>query len=83
MDLRFAIRHLRRSPAFTAAALLTLGLGIGAVTAVTTLVNAVLIQSLPFDDPDRIVFLRGLLRRDTPTAYPLGYQDLAAVAARE
>jgi putative ABC transport system permease protein len=83
MDFRFAIRHLRRSPAFTAAALLTLGLGIGAVTSVTTLVNAVLIQSLPFDDPDRIVFLRGLLRRDTPTAYPLGYQDLAAVAARQ
>ena len=82
MDLRFAIRHLRRAPAFTAAALLTLGLGIGAVTSVSTLVNAVLIQSLPFDDPERIVFLRGLLRRDTPTAYPLGYQDLAAVAAR-
>jgi putative ABC transport system permease protein len=82
MDLRFAIRHLRRSPAFTAATVLTLGLGIGAVTSVTTLVNAVLIQSLPFDDPERVVFLRGLLRRDTPTAYPLGYQDLAAVAAR-
>ncbi len=83
MDLRFAIRHLRRSPAFTGAALLTLGLGIGAVTSVTTLVNAVLIQSLPFDDPDRIVFLRGLLRRDTPTAFPLGYADLAEIAARK
>jgi len=82
MDLRFAIRNLRRSPAFTLAALLTLGLGIGAVTSVTTLVNAVLIRSLPFGDPDRIVFLRGELRREAPTAYPLGYYDLAALAER-
>ena len=80
-DVRFTIRNLRRSPAFTLAALLTISLGIGAVTAVTTLVNAVLVRSLPFEDGDRIVFLRGETRRDTPTAFPLGYQDLQDLAA--
>lgn len=75
-DVRFTLRNLRQSPGFTAAALVTIALGIGAVTAVTTLVNAVLVRSLPYDDADRIVFLRGETRRDTPAAFPLGYQDL-------
>ena len=54
-DLRFAARTLRRSPGFAAVTILTLGLGIGANTAIFSIVNAVLIERLPFRDPDRIM----------------------------
>jgi putative ABC transport system permease protein len=54
-DIRYGIRMLRRTPAFTAAAILTLGLGIGANTAMFTVADAVLWRPLPFADVDRLV----------------------------
>ena len=56
-DLRFGLRMLRRDPAFTAVAVLTLALGIGANTAIFTLFNAILLQSLPVREPARLVLL--------------------------
>src|SRR5712675_2014309 len=54
-DVRHGVRLLRRSPGFTAAALLTLALGIGATSAVFSVVRTVMLEPLPYRDPDRIV----------------------------
>jgi putative ABC transport system permease protein len=54
-DAKFAIRQLRRSPGFAVSTILTLAFGIGATTAIFTLVDGILLRPLPFPDPDRLI----------------------------
>ncbi|MFC5864355.1 ADOP family duplicated permease [Acidicapsa dinghuensis] len=61
-DLRYAFRQLRKSPGFTGTVVLTLTLGIGAVTAVFSVVQGVLLHPYPFRDPSRVVVLRETVR---------------------
>jgi predicted permease len=72
-DVRFGARTLRRNPGFTAVAVLTLALGIGANTAIFSVIDAVLLEPLPFRAPDRLV--RIFSDRRTPALLPVNGDD--------
>ena len=68
-DLRYALRHLRKSPGFAAVAILTLALGIGANAVIFTLVDSIMLRPLPFPNQDRLMRITG----DSGAIFPKGW----------
>ena len=82
-DLRFAIRVLRRSPVYTTVEVLTLAIGIGANTAIFSLVDAVLIMLLPVRNPEQLVAIETFSQRGERTNFAYRHSNGARRAARE
>ncbi len=80
-DTRVALRMLRKNPAFALTAIVTLALGIGASTAIFSVVNAVLLRPLPYRQPARLAIVWGDLRNRNVTNFPLSPSDFRDLRA--
>ena len=76
-DIRFGLRMLRKNPGFTAVAVLTLALGIGATTSIFSVVDSILLRPLPFRDPSRIMVLYESIPKLAPGGIPVSAPDVA------
>src|SRR5262249_17989719 len=77
-DARFGLRMLLKNPGFTAVAIITMALGLGANTALFSVVNGVMLKSLPFKEPERLVFVQESNAKFPPpgiSASSLNYRD--------
>src|SRR5947199_4979367 len=82
-DLRFAIRQLRKSPGFTSVAIVTLALGIGANTAIFSVVEGTLLRPLPFPNAQRLVRIYEALDENGSRSATLNLSDRTAARFRE
>jgi predicted permease len=80
-DVRYALRRLKRQPAFVLVAAVSLGLGIGATVAIVTLIDAVLLRPLPVRAPDELVLLRARLGGDTTLSWSVDHYESLQQAA--
>jgi len=79
-DVKYGFRSLRKAPGFALMAILVITLGIGANTAIFSVVNAVLLQQLPFRDPQRLVFISS--KRTDHDNMPISIPDFADFQAQ-
>jgi putative ABC transport system permease protein len=81
-DVRHALRLMARAPAFTVLAVLTLSLGVGANTAIFSVVNALVLRPLPYPAPERLAFIDGAFERpEGVTSFQLSYPELSDLVA--
>lgn len=81
-DVRFSFRTLSKSPGFTLVAVLTMALGIGALSSIFSVVNAVLLRALPYEEADRLILLEGMNLKDETQRLPFTYPDFVELQRR-
>lgn len=82
-DIRYAMRALLAAPTFAVVAILTLGLGVGANTAIFSVINSLLLQPLPYPEPERLLFVDGALTRpEGEVSFQISYPDARDIVAQ-
>ena len=82
-DIRFSFRTLSKSPGFTLVSVLTMALGIGALSSIFSVVNAVVLRALPYEASERLVLVDGYSQKEESQHQPLSFPDLRDIGKRQ